>query len=312
MKNNFLKFCIQVILFILILFVVDKGIGDAFGMMKNIGIERNPKTFRLKTNYIIEKLEADVVVVGSSKAARHYVPQILEDSLGMTAYNAGQDGSFFLYQNCILNMILDRYNPKAIIWDIQPESFCNERGIEEYQNYRNFSPYYYDNNSWAYNYINEESSKMKYRMYSRMFAYNSLAISYLSFVTRKGQDLDRGFLPFPNEGYKYPSLDKIDEKEYKIPQAYLNILESTIKRCQDLGVDINVFMSPAFSIKNKALLAAEKAIKDTSKANGVKCYSFYSDSVFLSDSTLFKDALHLNGRGARKYTEMVAGALKHQ
>ena len=139
--------------------------------MKDVGLAGNPENMWLKTPFTVEKMDADVVVIGSSKASHHYVPQMLEDSLGMTAYNCGQDGCFFLYQNCIINMILDRYMPKTIIWDIQPSSFVSKDLSSEYQNIRYLSPYY-PNNSWAKLHINSESTNMRFKHTSRTSAYN--------------------------------------------------------------------------------------------------------------------------------------------
>ena len=141
-KNTLLAFCLKVVLLVVILFGVDRLVGAAFVKMKDVGLATNPENMWLKTAYTVEKVDAEVVVIGSSKASHHYVPQILEDSLGMTAYNCGQDGCFFLYQNCIINMILDRYTPKMILWDIQPGSFVGVDHSLEYQNIRYLSPYY--------------------------------------------------------------------------------------------------------------------------------------------------------------------------
>ena len=106
-KNKSLyTFCLKAVLLLVILFGVDRLVGVAFVKMKDVGLAKNPENMWLKTAYTVEKVNADVVVIGSSKASHHYVPQMLEDSLGMTVYNCGQDGCFLLYQNCIVNMIL--------------------------------------------------------------------------------------------------------------------------------------------------------------------------------------------------------------
>ena len=107
-------------LLLVMLFGVDRLVGAAFVKMKDVVLAGYLENMWLLTPFTVEKVDADVVVIGSSKASHHYVPQMLEDSLGLTAYNCGQGGCFFLYQNCIINMILDRYTPKMILWDIQP------------------------------------------------------------------------------------------------------------------------------------------------------------------------------------------------
>ena len=35
----------------------------------------------------------DVLIMGSSRAHHHYVPEIISDSLGLSCYNTGKDGN---------------------------------------------------------------------------------------------------------------------------------------------------------------------------------------------------------------------------
>ena len=41
----------------------------------------------------MELTKADLLVFGSSRANHHYVPEVFEDSLKLTFYNTGKDGS---------------------------------------------------------------------------------------------------------------------------------------------------------------------------------------------------------------------------
>ena len=149
MRNRtFIAFCLKVIVFVLLLFLVDRGIGSVFVAMKDHGLKINSENMWLKTAFVVEKVDAEVLIIGSSKASHHYVPAIIADSLQMTVYNCGQDGCFFLYQNCIINMVLDRYKPQMIFWDLQSECFSRGDNMQEYQNLRYLSPYY-GKNHWV-------------------------------------------------------------------------------------------------------------------------------------------------------------------
>ena len=53
--------------------------------------------------YVMKEAKEDILIMGSSRAAHHYVPQIIEDSLGMTCYNAGSDGECIYYHYCLLS-----------------------------------------------------------------------------------------------------------------------------------------------------------------------------------------------------------------
>ena len=269
-----------------------------------MGLSRNPENMWLKTPFTVEKVDADVVVIGSSKASHHYVPQMLEDSLDMTVYNCGQDGCFFLYQNCIINMILDRYTPKMILWDIQPGSFVGEDHSNEYQNIRYLSPYY-PANTWAESYINSESPKMRYRMMSRMFAFNSKALNYVFPLVTHSSATENGYIPLATEGYLYPEMSKQAEMEGEVNRVYLDLLNETMKRCGENDVELRVCISPEFSQKSALTVAAEEEIGKVAMSNDVNFTNAHSDECFMQDSTLFKDTSHLNDKGARAFTGII-------
>lgn len=310
MKNNtFLTFCIKVVLILVIIFGVDRFVGYTFVKMKDLGLKSNPENMWLKTPFTVEKMNADVVVIGSSKATHNYVPQILEEALGMTTYNCGQDGCFFLYQNCIVNMILDRYCPKQIVWDIQPESFISKDKSSQYQNIRYLSPYYADN-EWVKLFVDGESEKMPVLMRSRMYAYNSKLLNYLFPLFFHSTTTDNGYIPLPNDGYTAPEMhDEIEDKSLVASLDYLDLLNATLKRCREKQTDVYLVISPEFSRKSIQTKSAERAICEQAVLEGFHCYDFLSNEVFMKDSSLFKDDCHLNDKGARLYTELVAREL---
>ena len=303
MKTEFTLFCAKALLFVALLFAIDRVVGAAFVSMKDLGLQKNPENMWLKTPFVVEKVNSDVVIVGSSKASHHYVPQMFEDSLGMTAYNCGQDGCFFLYQNCIINMLLDRYRPKMILWDIQPGSFTSHND-KEYQNIRYLSPYY-PQSVWAKDYIDSESMKMPLRMQSRMFAYNSKALNFLFPLVMGSSKTENGYIPLPNKGYKYPEKrgSKAVELPYSPNDKYLSLLSATLERCKEEGVKVQLFISPEYNYESDAYLAAVEDICRVSFDKGVHCHNYHS--LGANDSTMFKDASHLNDKGARIYTAKV-------
>lgn len=304
---KFSMFCLKAVLSLGLLWGVDRSVGMAFVAMKDIGLEVNPESMWLKTPFVVEKVNTDVVIIGSSKASHHYVPSILSDSLGMSVYNGGQDGCFFLYQNCLINILMDRYHPKMIIWDIQPSSFYGDNAAAEYQNFRYLSPYYLKN-KWVTEYINSESAKMRFRMLSEMFAYNSKFLNYLFPLISNASPTHEGYLPLENEGYVYPSLlpEVAKESDEYVPmEDRLALLAQTIKRCKENRIRLCLFISPEYSIKTDAYLLAVKDLQEVARIYGIDCHDYSSDSIFMNDSTLFKDASHLNDKGARVFMNRI-------
>ena len=80
--------------------------------------------------YSLEEANADIIVFGFSCAFHHYIPSIIEDSTGLTCYNAGLDGRNIYYHNPILKVLLSNFTPKGIITNITNSDFAVD-GLQE-------------------------------------------------------------------------------------------------------------------------------------------------------------------------------------
>ena len=90
----------------------------------------------------------------------------------------------------------------------------------------------------------------------------------------------------------------------------LDLLSRTIERCNALGVQLKLFISPEYKIKSEAYQLAVHDIKNIASSSEIACYDYSSFPLFMNDSTLFKDASHLNDRGARVYTDLILSKIK--
>ena len=68
-------------------------------------------------NHII-RTKYDAYIFGASRASHHYDPSIIEDKLGLSCFNAGDDGKNATYQLGILQMLLKKHTPKLIVYEI--------------------------------------------------------------------------------------------------------------------------------------------------------------------------------------------------
>lgn len=311
-KKTLLIFCAKALLFLVILFGVDRLVGAAFVTMKDVGLERNPYHEWTKTAFILDKCDAECLVVGSSKAERSYVTELLSDSLHISMYNGGQGGCFFLFQNCVINMLLDRGRTKQIIWDVQPECIAEGATMQEYQNVRYLSPYY-ESDTWAKAFVDSEDERAALKMTCHMFRYNSKLVQYVLPIVGGGKKTQGGYNPLPTSGYKYPELGKDNEnvnQEVKLNLDKLIVYEKTLERCREKGVALTIFVSPSYIIKGKQYIGAVDKLSEIANKYGYELKDFSSASHFLNDKTLFKDVGHLNDKGARQYTETIISELK--
>ena len=207
-------------------------------------------------------------------------------------------------------MLLDRTVPKKLIWDIQPECIFESTKMPEYQNIRYLSPFY-DSNLWARKYINSEDNKISIKMISEMFRYNSKLVQYVMPLIDDKRS-SGGYLALPNSGYIYPTMKhttSVYKQDGKLDKYKLKEYERTLRRCRNLNVDLTIFVSPSYSIKEKIYLQAIDKLAEVADSYEYELIDFSSDSRFMCDSTLFKDVAHLNDNGAQLYSTIITDVL---
>ena len=85
---------------------------DAILNVKDVGVNQT------NTVQAFFKRTADVLILGPSTANHHYDCRILEDSLGMSCFNAGRDGQNIIYDAMVLEGFLTRCTPKLVVVDV--------------------------------------------------------------------------------------------------------------------------------------------------------------------------------------------------
>lgn len=292
-------FILKGICFILLFVALDVMGGKAFSLLHRYAIAHSPYGFL--TEYAMEKVNTDVVIIGASTANHHYVPALLADSLQMSVRNCGKDGCGFLHQCCMIDGILKRYSPRIIIWDIIP-SYLSHPSLAELDRLSDFNSYY-DKNEYCRKVVDLRTPEEKFKMLSHLYRYNSriLPLIYKG-VFAYNYPAD-GYLPLPDEGYKYPSL--IVEKERdEFNEMQFERLVTIIDECKQKDVRLVLSLSPRFVKSDYLQKKVYEKWCEVSEKKGIPLIDFYNDPFFLNDSTLSKDNAHLNDKGARLFTEM--------
>ena len=110
------RFLIQIAVFFGLVAVIDVCCGFGFDYLKSHA--KGGDT--CKNYYLAERCEDDVLILGSSKAARHYVPSVIEDSLGLSCYNAGEPGCGIIPAYARYRMVAERHKPKLVVYEVTP------------------------------------------------------------------------------------------------------------------------------------------------------------------------------------------------
>lgn len=297
-SNHIARFFIKVILIIIIILVIDQGIGT---ILKHFYF-RQKHGEASNITYAIDSTVADILIFGSSRAKHHYIPQILGDGLHYSCFNVGADGNYLLYSYAIFKTIINRYNPKLIIFDIRPY----ELGYiaSEYDRLSLLLPYYqkYPEIRQA---IELRGPFEKIKHISAIYSFNSLIFQIvngnLGVSKPKESDL-QGYTPL----FKKMQPQKIgtwDICGITLDEDKINVLKDIILTCKQKNIELIFVHSPIWI--NMKQSNCQNIIHDVCFENNVRYIDQANDSTFMKRPDYFEDFSHLNNEGAKVFSNML-------
>lgn len=295
-------FVIRVLLFFAIIAFIDV----LWGKVMNTALATTEKGDWGRRNYIINKTHEDVLIFGSSRAIRHYDPQILTDSLGMSCYNCAEDGSGILFHYPRFKALLQRYSPKIVIYDIIPKYDFLEFGeITSLGMLRPFST-----NDSICTFIGEIDNKERLKLKSEFYKYNSsfLEILMQRFSTAT-QTADRFTYGALDGEMKYDIDDAGKLEGEGIDMIKFSYFEKFIDLCNSHNIKLYITVSPWYKMKESDTYAP---ISNLCKKKGVAFLNHNFDSTFNYRKEYFHDAAHLNKYGAETFSKVIAHEIKQQ
>ena len=252
--------------------------------------------------YICEQCKEDIIMMGSSRMKRHYVPQVFEDSLGMTCYNAGIDGNGIILNYGFLEMILQRYTPKLIIYDVINFDMYKDDNIKYLANLR---PYYYKPGIKE---IFEDVEKSeRWKMFSNTYRYNSTLLELIGNNLHPLNSFDNGYWP-GDKVMDYEPVPPI-KNNYEVDLLKLEYVEKFIDLAQEHNIQIVFSVSPSYF----SLLMADfnDPIKSICRKKDVPFVDIYYDNEICSNKRFWSDAFHMNDAGARLFSQKMAGKIRY-
>jgi hypothetical protein len=290
---------IKITIFAIILIVVDSLSFFPFNYLK----ERAKDGTIKRSYYICNNLNADVIIMGSSRARHHYDPKILEDSFHMSCYNAGLDGNGIISMYGRYKMLTKRYTPRLIIYDVHQQFDLYEGDNTKYLSYlRDF----YNVGNGVDSLILSVDPNERYKHYSNLYLNNSKLFELISDNSSAANgNIYNGYLPI-KDTMKYKPICSEKSIRYKTDTLKLYYFEKLMKDCK--GKTKLVFVeSPRYISGDDAVF---QPIKKLCVKYRIPFYDHYLDKKITSNKALFYDSGHLNRAGSILYTKEVASEIK--
>lgn len=293
------KFILRLLLFFTVVAVVDYSFGKVFQYLQTkVAGGRTRSEY-----YACKESDEDIIVMGSSRAAHHYDPKILSEALGMSCFNAGEDGNGIVMQYGRWKMISERYTPKLIIYDI-----CSIYDVEENDNMAyidRLKPYCRDQSVKGY--VTEVYPIERIKLYSQMYCYNYKFFEILSDCINR-VDKVNGYSPL--DGHMLQSVAQrpiIKKESFKEDKTKIKYLEKLIDEARQKGTMLVFAISPSWQ-GGQYEISAFSSVIELAEQYSIPFYS-YIDSPICTGADFFKDTYHLNITGATLFSQDLATRL---
>lgn len=293
------KFIIKAISFVFLFVFIDFFSGLVFDTLK-----KNAKGGSTLNNYhIMKECTDDIIILGSSRAIHHYMPTVIEDSTQMSCYNCGEEGNGSILAAARLKMILSRYNPKLVIYEVTP-GYDYLMDISYTQYLRYLKPYYAEPN--VKNIVDRFVDKnTRLTLRSNLYKENSASIAYLLDNITYRDNL-KGFAPL-HTTMKQGTTFKLDTTPPVVDLKKSILLEEMVQECRDLDIPFLFVVSPMYIPLESCYYDEARRI---ATKYGVPFISHIKEKGFCGNYLYFQDNSHMNEKGAHEYSKIFAHELK--
>lgn len=303
------KYLLKVALFFALIAVIDVASVFVFRFLTTRA--KYGETY--KNNYIANISKDDVIILGSSHAARHYVPNVIQDSLGLSCFNCGEPGCGIIPAYARYKMIAERKKPHLVIYEATPgyDYFVSD----DYSKYLGRIRQYSDKTPVAEMYETLGDDLEPLRLISGLYRNNSKIVQNLVdlVVPSKG---NQGYEPLYGkltkeavENKKETQVEK-DIKSREIDSLKLSYVERLFADAKNDGVSVICIVSPSFFSRtgenNEDYLPVIELCK---KYNIPFVDNNYYEGI-TGEMELFQDFGHMNDKGAREYTASLIPVLR--
>lgn len=297
-NSELVRILSKIVLFAVIFLILDFMIGMVLDFRFFHGLGKNTRI-----NYVL-KQRTDVLVIGSSRANHHYIPGILQKEIGYSVYNAGEDAKNATYELGLLDLILEQYKPKIIIYEVNSFSRNFDSSLPE------LYPFYLHHPKIR-NILNQKDRFAPLKFSLHMYPYNQKLYRLLIDAILKSKADADGYSPLLGE-IRQEEIDKsVHENSMALEPDFDQITFSNfaeiIKLCKEQDITLILVNSPLYFGESAQFISR---IDSLAASNHIPFFDYYNDPRFLEKKSLFKDAGHLNNDGAILFSTLIGKKIK--
>jgi hypothetical protein len=256
-------------------------------------------------------IDADVLVVGSSRVTEHVNPLVLDSILTANTYVLGMDGRA-IYSQIKKYHVYREFNtkPKLIIQNVDVFSMIKRLGVNKAQ----FFPFFW-NESIRNTFFPEEPFTV-WEKYLPMYRY--LNINYRSdmpgiraFLPDGNKKLTKGYRGL-NKPWDGSALAAVDSIPFLVDSACVQAFKDYLTEVKADGIQVVFVFCPLYAGATQKMTCLKEV--HNFYYSIAHDYSIpvldYTTMLICSDSTYFYNAMHLNKRGSIMFSDSLANDIK--
>lgn len=290
------RFIVNILVFFLIVAAIDYAVGKLGDYLQT---HAKGGSTRALNDLVLNDCH-DVIILGSSRAHHHYDTPFLSDTLGLDVYNAGYDGNGCILAYGLLELILERYRPKLVLFDVSVNFDIIVYDDNFHKRYISLLKPYYKNNVIG-DIIKDVSIVEWYKVHSGLFRYNSKLVNLIANYYSKNNNYNSGYGPLT--GIYTMGLVSQSNNNYSFDPFKLKYVEKLLLLAKCYDVKIAVISSPYYGKEPSYLF---NPIKSICRKHNVPYFNYSDNPYFLNHNDLFKDKGHLNSNGARVFSSIIS------
>jgi hypothetical protein len=288
-----------------------------FGMFSKIIFNSQKSGKYARLTYIVKADTSAIVVLGSSHALRHFVPEIIQDSLHEETFNYGTMGQKLLFNKAIYEIRTRRSKPKMIILNVDADWFVGKHDQQDRMS--DLYPYYGSVGDIIFeNFSRKDRFIGHLKFLSKTFPYNSTIVHVIKYKLKPQNDFN-GYSPLYEvvDSLQLYSKLKSEKAKSKMKPVVPDCDSSLVNLFSQLIGDINkenirlfVVFSPELIKPDYPEMYIDEKVKEVCKNRSTALLDFSNSDIFNNNRLLFSDFGHLNDSGARMFTKMLTDSIK--
>lgn len=261
-------------------------------------------------------INADLIVLGSSRAWIHISPAILDSMLNVDSYNLGLNGHNFHLQYAKYAAYLEKNRkPKTIIYSLDITSLIRREILfNKYQ----FLPYtdipIVAESLMEYKHgIKKAETLIPLLKYRKEHDLIKIGVEEFFALKHYSNDKYKGYKSY-DTGWSDIAKDHTDN-HIELDSATVNLFESFVEQCLSDEIELIIVYTPSY-VRNQAITANRAEVMNTYRGIADKYdleYWDYSQDSICFDKKYFMDGKHMNKTGAELFTYYLADRMvKHK